>query len=125
EGSTLLQIFSTRRETVNRLPACLSISGMNGIASSEAFSSRVARISAAERTSTTSPGFSGRLPFASDISPDPLPMMRATPSERNSRGFRGSPTPTPLARHYVHLVSALYRKYRPQGFDEVVGQEAI
>lgn len=50
------QIFSTRRDTVKRLPAYRSISGMNGTASRESSPSKLARISAAERTSTTSPG---------------------------------------------------------------------
>ena len=55
---TVSQIFSTRRVTVNRLPAYCSISGMNGIDSIDASLSSVARISAGARTSTTSPGLS-------------------------------------------------------------------
>ena len=57
---TVSQIFSTRLETLNRLPAYCSISGMNGIASTDASPSSVARISAGARTSTTSPGLNLR-----------------------------------------------------------------
>src|SRR5262245_35978118 len=46
--------------TVNRLPQNLSISGMNGRASSSPRSSSVARISASGRTTTTSPTFRSR-----------------------------------------------------------------
>src|SRR4029453_146470 len=46
--------------TVNRLPQNWSISGMKGRASSSPRSSRVARISASERTTTTSPTFRSR-----------------------------------------------------------------
>jgi DNA polymerase-3 subunit gamma/tau len=39
------------------------------------------------------------------------------------RALRGVSTPDRADK--IGLVTALYRKYRPQGFDEVVGQEAV
>src|SRR6266853_931232 len=51
----LSQVLWATLCTRNRLPQYLSISGMNGMAFRRPFSSRVARISSGERTSTASP----------------------------------------------------------------------
>jgi DNA polymerase III subunit gamma/tau len=92
---------------------------MKGMPPSEAFESSVARISAAGRSSTTSPGRSRRSPFPlAVVSPD-TSLHDGGDHRRNQRLARGG------VSNYRGRVSALYRKYRPQGFDEVVGQEAI
>ena len=52
---TWSQVLKARLETRSCLPANCSISGMNGSASSRPRSSRLARISLGERTSTSSP----------------------------------------------------------------------
>src|SRR5512132_1831060 len=45
--------------------------------------------------------------------------------ERPPQWVRGSPVTRPLPRDSIGSVAALYRKYRPQGFDDVVGQEPV
>src|SRR4051794_23527327 len=66
----------------------------------------------------------------SGVSPTPiaaasLRRVRGVPvSARSAAPRRGCRTRNPFLL-YSPEVTALYRKYRPQDFDEVVGQEAV
>jgi DNA polymerase-3 subunit gamma/tau len=55
---------------------------------------------------------------------DPFGVVMAGEAGRRS-GPRKSSDPSAAAGYSIGSVAALYRKYRPQGFDDVVGQEPV